>query len=343
MKNKQKPGEILFLTREDVYESVTAGECVDRCGETFRWVGEGLVEQIPPISFWVSEPEDEFGHGFIQSYPAHVRPLRAAGNKWLGGYAKNRLRSLPSLSALVLLSDTETAMPVAIMDGVAVTALRTAGHSGVGIRELARKNASIFSLIGCGVQGRAHLKILTDVWNFEEIRIYDMNHEAAEASVEEIGEESMQSSRIHVCSEPREAAEGADVICMATTSREPVVMASWISEGALVCGINGFLDLDPESALSCDKWILGYYERDLEWVDGAEVGKNSPPSFPYTRSDIHADLATEIIPGKKKGREHEKERIAFTHHGMPALDTALAHLVYEKACALDRGTVLSIL
>jgi alanine dehydrogenase len=333
-----KPGEVLFLSKKEIEAVLTPRECLERCIETFKWVGSGEVDQHNPVSLWVSPPDGLFGSGFIQSYPAFVKPLKMAGCKWLGGYSKNRNRGLPVISAIDILNDAETSLPVAILDGAIVTAMRTGGHSGVGALHLARKDARCLAIIGCGAEARPHLKVMNEIFKLEEVRVFDIDRERADQFRSEMTE--VLRLNIQPSSSVRTAIRGAHLICLLTSARAPVVFEEWIDPGACVCAINGFLDLDPNCATRFDKWVVGYYERDLEWVDGPEVGKNSPAVVPYTRKDIYADLATEIVQGKKAGRENPAERIVFTHHGMPALDVAVATLAYKKAIERGIGTIL---
>ena len=233
------------------------------------------------------------------------------------------------LSAIDIINDVETSLPLAILDGAIITGMRTGGHSAVGAKYLARKNSNVLAIVGCGVQARYHLMHLTEVFDFQEIRIFDAVNEVAQEFRTMMAERI--DTDISISKTAKEAVAGADIICMLTSARESVVREEWVDSGSCVCGINGFLDLDPECAVRFDKWVLGYYGRDLEWIDGSEVGKNSPEVVPYTRNDVYADLATEIIQGKRPGRTNTQERIVFTHHGMPALDVAVAALVYEIA------------
>jgi ornithine cyclodeaminase/alanine dehydrogenase-like protein (mu-crystallin family) len=88
--------------------------------------------QTNPVNLYVhdrSQPEPPFGHGVVQAFPAMIRPLERAAVKWLGSYRKNPLRNLPAISAIDLVTDTETGMPLALVDGTSVTNLRTAARA----------------------------------------------------------------------------------------------------------------------------------------------------------------------------------------------------------------------
>jgi len=55
------------------------------------------------------------------------------------------------------------------------------------------------------------------------------------------------------------------------------------------------------------------------------------------RQDVYADLS-EVVAGRKGGRESGSEVIIFDSAGMALQDVAAAAIVYERALASGRGT-----
>lgn len=333
----QQPGEIRFLSRSDVTSVLSAADCIDRVEDTFVWVGEDKVEQVNPVELWLSEPDDEYGYGNVSSYPAVLEPLGVAGNKWLGVFHRNAKRGLPTLSAVNVLNDAETAMPFAVLDGQSVTAMRTAGHAAVGAKHLAREDSSTVAIIGCGEEGRTHLQVMDDLFDLDTVNACDIDDEVRGAFVEHM--EAELGLEVTGYEDAREAVRGADIVCTVTTADTPIVMEEWIEPGTHVAATNGFLDLDPEFAGAADKWVLGLRDRDLLWVDGDQVGITGPEGL--SRDDVHADLP-EVIVGDAAGRESADERTVMSHMGMPALDIAASHLAYEKAKDAGIGTTLTL-
>ena len=139
------------------------------------------------------------------------------------------------------------------------------------------------------------------------------------------------------------AAAEADIVCVVTTAPEPVLMEECVQPGTHVCAATGFRDVDKSCATQFDKWAVGWYGRDLEWIEGPEVGKlGGLTPGDLSREDIYADIASEIMPGLLPGREQAEERTVMTHMGMPALDAAVASLVYDLALASDSGTWITV-
>ena len=339
-----RPGEILVVSKEEVEALLTPSACLERCLDTFRWVGEGLVEQENPANLYVTDragPEPPYGHGVIQSFPAMVRPIGRAAVKWLSSFRNNPLRGLPAISALDLVTDIETGMPLALVDGTSVTNMRTGGHSAVGAKYLARSDSSRVAVIGCGNEGRTHLLALDELFELSEVFAFDIYSETLARFVSEM--EAKVGVPVAAAAGVEEAAAEADIICVVTTARQPVLLESWVPEGAHVCAVNGFFDVEAECAVGFDKWAVGWYERDLAWIEGDEVGRlGGLAPGALSRADIHADLASEIIPGRKPGREHDRERTMMTHMGMPALDAAVASLAYDLALEAGAGRWIEV-
>ncbi|MWG33428.1 ornithine cyclodeaminase family protein [Halomarina oriensis] len=331
------PGELLFLSRDDIGAAASPEDCLERVEDTFRWVGDGQVEQTNPIEIWLAKRGDEFGFGNVSSYPAYIEPLGVAGNKWLGVYQQNARRGLPTLSAVNVLSDASTAMPLALLEGQLVTGMRTACHAGVGAKYLARPESSTLAIVGCGMEGRTHLRVMDALFDLERINACDIDDETRETFVGEMNEQT--DATVEGYADAESAISGADVICMVTTAESPIVMAEWIEPGTHIAATNGFQDLDPTFSAAADKWVIGVEERDRLWIDGEEVGITAPEGLSY--DDVHGEL-TDVVTGETTGRESADERTVMVHMGMPALDVAVSHLVYERAKQAGIGSSLRL-
>lgn len=343
---RRAAGEILVVSRREVEELLTPAATLQRVLDTFAWVGEGQVDQTNPVNLWVHDrtapgPEPPFGYGVVQAFPAHIRPLDRAALKWLSSWSKNPRRDLPAISALDLVTDTDTGMPLALVDGTSVTNMRTGGHAAVGAKFLARSDSSRLAIIGCGNEGRTHLWLLAELFDLTHVVAFDIDEAAAARFAGEAAEKLAVEAAIAASVE--EATAGADIVCVVTTALRPVLMEPWIAAGTHVCAATGFRDVDPACARAFDKWVVGWYGRDLEWITGEEVGRiGGLQHGQLSRDDIHADIATEILQGQRPGREHPGERTIMTHMGMPALDAACAALVYDLALEAGAGTWIEV-
>ena len=340
------PGEILVVSRREVEELLTPAATLQRVLDTFAWVGQGQVDQTNPVNLWVHDrtapgPAPPFGYGVVQAFPALVRPLERAALKWLSSWSGNPRRNLPAISALDLVTDTDTGMPLALVDGTSVTNMRTGGHAAVGAKFLARPASSHVAIVGCGNEGRTHLWLLAELFDLTHVTAFDIDEAAAARFADEASDRLGVDAAVAPSVEA--AVADADIVCVVTTAPRPVLMEPWIPPGAHVCAATGFRDTDPACARSFDRWVVGWYGRDLEWITGDEVGRiGGLRPGQLSREDICADIATEILPGLRPGREDPAERTIMTHMGMPALDAACAALVYDLALEAGAGTWIEV-
>jgi len=84
---------------------------------------------------------------------------------------------------------------------------------------------------------------------------------------------------------------------------------------------------NPKLSKTADKWILGNTESDVHATIGDKLKMLTSP---VSEEDVYGDLA-EIVVGKKRGRETDRERIVFTHGGMSSLDIGTGVLAYKRA------------
>ena len=162
----------------------------------------------------------------------------------------NPARGLPTIHAVVVLLDAESGEPLAMMDGATVTAMRTGAASGVGTRLMARPDASVLALFGVGAQAAWQVRAAMAARPIRELRVFARTAARRTAFAATMAAELGPRVKV-IASESAEAAvRGADVICCATTSSEPIFSADWVSPGTHVNGVGSFrlgmVELPPE-------------------------------------------------------------------------------------------------
>jgi ornithine cyclodeaminase/alanine dehydrogenase-like protein (mu-crystallin family) len=158
----------------------------------------------------------------------------------------NPERGLPFIHASYVLFDAETQAPEAVLDGSALTALRTAAVSGLATRFLSRQDAQRLVIFGAGVQARSHLEAMCAVRPVTDLVVVSRSRGAAEALVEE-GLGRGLATRV---GEP-EAVRQADLVCTCTTAEEPLFDGSRLPEGVHVNAVGSYRpetrELDTEA------------------------------------------------------------------------------------------------
>ncbi|MGZ8563896.1 MAG: ornithine cyclodeaminase family protein [Candidatus Limnocylindria bacterium] len=150
----------------------------------------------------------------------------------------NAERGLPTLHAIVIWLDAATGVPLALMDGATITAMRTGAASGVATRLLARPDSSTLTVIGAGGQAEWQVRAVLAARPIRRVLVHARSAGARARFAERM------TDAVGVPVEPAASAEvavrEADVVCCATTSTEPVFDAAWLRPGTHVNGIGAF-------------------------------------------------------------------------------------------------------
>src|SRR5256885_4305085 len=156
--------DILMLNETEVQRLLDPDALLDALAEGFKAQTSGLVDA--PKRIGVSVPNI----GFLIAMPAYQQG-REVTVKLVSVFHDNKRFGIPSHQAIICLFDPQMGTPLSFMDGTYITALRTAGAAALSTRLLARRDTRVLAIVGAGVQGRSHLKMLPRVRPFSEIRI----------------------------------------------------------------------------------------------------------------------------------------------------------------------------
>ena len=333
--------EFLYLSQEDV---IAAGGLdmkmvVEGMERAFKLLNAGKV--IIPNKIVMTLPPGEKERGRINGLAAYIGgDWEVAGIKWIPGFPNNPSRyKLPRANAFLILNDTNTGMPLVIMDGTLLSAMRTGAiGGGVGAKYLARKDSEVAAIIGMGVQARTQaLALKTVLPKLKEIRGFDVWKDRGRLVAKDI--EKMTGITTKFVDTPKEAVEGADVIDTVTVADEPIVKDAWIKKGNLFIHMGSYIEEEYDVVLHANKiivddWEIVKHRKTPVLARMYDEGK-------IKDSDIYANL-DEIVAGKKKGRETDDERIFFSPIGMAHEDVAVASLVYEQAKKKGIGKKLQL-
>jgi N-[(2S)-2-amino-2-carboxyethyl]-L-glutamate dehydrogenase len=262
--------------------------------------------------------------------PAYVGgSTRMAGLKWIPSVPRNPERGLPRGIGVILLSDPETGLPVAFLDGTVVSAMRTGAVSGIAARALARDGARVLGLLGAGVQARTQLMALERTLPaLEEIRLYD----PAPGKADELAAARSDGPSRRAVASAEEAVRGADVLVPATMAAEPFVPAAGLGPGTLVLSVSS-LDLAVDVIEAADLVVADDVDH--------ETGHASRP---LARAEAAGVLDRQavvtlgaILAGDHPGRTSEDDLIVVSPVGMGIEDVAWATHVFRRAEELGLG------
>jgi ornithine cyclodeaminase len=246
-------------------------------------------------------------------------------------FAGNRARNLPTINALVVAVDPATGVPLGVLEGATVTALRTGAVSGAATDLLAALDASVLAVIGAGVQGVTQAAAVCSVRNISEIRVVDVSIAAAASFAERLAVWSPDAARsVAIAASAQEALRGADVVCTATTATSPVFDDTWVSEGAHINAIGAFTprmcEVPPETLA-----------RAVIVVDDVEAVMHEAGDLiqALERGAIQKDaISTElgqIVAGDRPGRRSPEQVTFFKSVGNAIQDMIVAGVALEQA------------
>jgi alanine dehydrogenase len=285
-------------------------EQVELLAGVYRAMARDRVENPPKIGIH-ARPST-----FVHAMPAYLADDDVTAVKWVSAYPGNPARSLPYISGLIVLNDSETGLPLAVVDAAEVTAVRTAAASGVSIRDLADPGWRRVAILGYGEQGRAHARM-----------IRALNPEAA---IRVFGGPRLRAPLpgVEVADDARSAVEGADVVVTAgPMSPDPDrrVERAWLPDRCLVLPV----DFDA------------YVPADLV-TQADDLVVDDVPQFEHYRTRGH--FAGWPTPDRSLGAALESGaagalRVSCSL-GVGAVDAALAHLLWQRAGERGAGVHL---
>ncbi len=324
----EKGLNILYLSLSDVIEvNLTLKDAVAIVEDSLREHGEKQVENPPKL------PIHPLPDAFINAMPAFLPRKNICGMKWVSGFPTNVTKGLPTIAAIIVLNDPQNGMPLAVMDGTYITALRTVAVSAVATKHLCNQDASTLAIVGCGVQGKYHAIALSYIVpSLTVVKIYDNYEPSIKAFADEITKR-VPALKIEICSSPEETIRNADLVVTATGKLlEPIYKNAWVKEGALVLPVHT-QGWDSSTASQMDKLVVD------DWEQFRTVGDILYQPLP---EKPHAETG-EIVAGLKPGRENKKERIVNFNKGLAIHDILMANTVLAKSQKKGLGTKLTIL
>ena len=216
--------ELRVIDAEELRARLPIGAAVDVLEEAFRTLDPGSG----PLRTHVETPS-----GTLLLMPAYGEA--GVGVKLVSLTPANPGRGLPFIHATYVLLDGETQSPEAVIDGSALTAVRTAAVSGLATRFLSREDSERLVIFGAGVQARSHLEAMCAVRDVADLVVVSRSPGTAEALVEEGLGRGLTARR----GEP-EAVGEADLVCTCTTAEEPLFDGSLLQPGAHVNAMGSY-------------------------------------------------------------------------------------------------------
>ena len=257
------------------------------------------------------------------------RARRQLGIKLVTVTPNNRERDLSTVHALYVLSDTDTGVPLAIVDGEVLTLRRTAAVSALASRFLSRADSRSMLMVGTGRLAPEMVVAHCHARDIERVMVWGRSERKAQETIERIKQAGLPD---HVSIDTdlvlAAACAGADIICCATTSTEPLLRAEWVKPGTHIDLVGGFRPNMREA----DDTLMSMTALFVDTLEGAlaEAGDLVQPiqAGLLQATDIRADLSA-LARASHPGRQSPEQITLFKSVGSALADLAAAGLVQE--------------
>lgn len=311
----------LLLSDRDVTRVMDLASTIRVVEAAFRAMAHGQTAMPPKVYLPLPHQSD------FRAMPAFLSHPPACGVKWVNVHPGNRRRGLPTVMALIVLNDPATGVPLAVMDGLVITKLRTAAAAAVAARALARRESRTVGLIGCGAQADTQLLALAQVLRVARVKVWGREPWEAAQFCRRM-RRRLPSVRMEAFARAQEAT-AADVLVTLTPSRKPLVKRSWIAPGTHINAVGadapGKQELDPRIL----RHGLVVVDEREQAIHGGELNV-AVSRGQFRPSQIHASLG-EILIGRRRGRRLPGEITLFDSTGLAIHDIAVAAEVFRRA------------
>jgi len=309
----------LYISEQEVLSCLAMPKAVVLVEEAFRGLDEGTVVNHPRRR--VILPTGSVLHYMAAGTPDYFGLKAYSVNAKTGAHFE------------VLLYRSGDGMPLATLEANHLGQIRTGAASGVATKYLAREDAGVAGIIGSGFQAHTQLEAVAAVRELREVRVWSRKKDKRE----EFARRSARDFKLNVraVESARDCVEGADIVVTATSSKEPVLEAAWISAGAHInaAGSNWAERRELPTELVLDRAAVVA-------VDSVEAGKieSGDLLIPMRERNIGELPAVElsgIVAARIRGRSSPDQITIFKSNGLAAEDIAVGGFVYEEA--LRRG------
>lgn len=316
---------VLHLTEDEVRGLLTMETAIEA-------VESALRKMALEEAFTVPRSRCQTDHSMLHVLPAAAKTLGVIGYKaYVTSRAGTRFH--------VTIYDGKTGEMTALMQADFLGQVRTGAASAVATKHLARKDSSTLGIFGAGKQARTQLLGVSRVRKLTRAVVWSPSEERRAAFAREMSDAC--GFEVVPAAAPEEAARGLDVICTATSAREPVLSGAWLSPGQHVNAIgSNFLakaeidvdvvrrsnvvtiDSKDQGRLEAGDLVAALDQGVIEWIDVAELGR--------------------VVAMRAPGRQSADDVTLFKSLGIGLEDIAVAMKVYQKAKEAGVGRWLEL-
>lgn len=315
---------MLVLSEKDIFEAASLNDIVDSV-ETAMILYEEKEFHMP------DRVHVDYRGNTLLLMPCFAG--KSLGTKLVTLFSENARKGLPVLYGIMILNDGQTGEPLAVLNGAALTALRTGAVGSVSIRHMTPENIQTLGIVGAGVQGFSQARVACSQRKFSAVYVFDIIPEKA-ASLTNRLQDVLPESQVYQAGTIEHLLKESDVVITATTSLEPVLpnRAEWL-QGKHFVGIGSFkpdMREFPEALFRLLKKI--YIDTDYAVEESGDL--SVPLEKHWIERNQISSLGKFILKKQKRGLG-TGETTLFKSVGMALFDVVVSELIANQA--LEKG------
>ena len=319
--------EVVLLSGSDLRRLLSPKLVIEALREAYAALADNPSDQGRSVAFMIDGGSIHVKSGLL---PGSRLAFASKVNVNLPDNRK--LRGLPTIQGMVVVSDASDGRPLAIMESMSLTGIRTAATAALAAGYGARKDSRRVAIIGCGAQAGYQLEAIRTVFSVETVRVFDVDPARAEAFART---HSTAICAVAPAQTVRDATRDADICITCTTSKSPVLTDDLDLTGCFVAAV-GADNPDKQEIAPALMRRARVLVDDIEACSAGGDLNHALRAGTMSKDEVHAGLA-ELAAGRKRGRMREDELVIFDSSGSGVQDVAAAWLAYREACRTGLG------
>lgn len=324
-----------LITRSEVERLLPVGACVAVMRRAM--IATSKREVTLPIRQFMAVPDSP---GKLAIMPGTMGDPACFGIKLVCKYDRPHGDPLGTHVGMVMLFDSARGIPLAMIEGSSLTAIRTSAASALATDILAREDATRLAIIGNGEQAARHLHAMRAVRDIAEVTVWGRDPARAAGFAAEMAAET--GIPVQAAHSAAAAIAGADIVCTTTSAKEPVLAGSALEPGMHLNLVGSAIPSTAEvnaEAVRRGRFYVDYREAAM---DAAGELLKAIEAKVVTHDHIIGEIG-EVLLGKAAGRQSADDITIYKSLGVASQDLAAAHAIWEQAEREDVGQNFELL
>lgn len=319
---------MLALSAGDVERLLTIERCIPAMRTAMAQVSRREV--VLPLRQFMAVPEVP---GKLGLMPGYIANPPVFGVKIVSKYQRPAGDPHGSHVGALMLFDASDGLPLALIEGGSLTAIRTAAASALATDILARPDARTLAVLGTGEQARRHIEAMRLVRSIDQVRVWGRDAERARAFAAANGAEAVATAEA--------AVSNVDIVCTTTSAAEPILEGCWLQPGAHVNLVGSAIPTTAEADV--ELVARGAFYVDYREAALAQAGelRRAIEAGAVTEGHIRGEIG-EVLIERVSGRQSEQEITVYKSLGVTAQDLAAGHLALSLAREQRAGQALEL-